>query len=505
MANRPTRRALRRITALALLTTLVAGTTTLAPSSLATASGHGDEPAWLETDAVVLRPSTQDLARRTAVQAPADARLTDATRRADAGNLVDVAFVYPAALLAQADVGGIEGLRTRFQTQIAGANKAFANSGIPLQLRYVGDRQVAAATSTDLLTMIKQLGAPGDGIYDEAQALREETHADLVSLWASGSVPPGSSCGIGGLSGIQPQYDPEYAAWTVLFYTDCADRFRVFEHEIGHNFSGDHDTGASFPPSQGKPYARGYTDPAHQFISVMAYYDTCRAAGVSCVRIPYYSGPSVRTPEGYPVGSAAADNVRAITEQAPAVANYRQSQIYGAAPSISGTPNRGKSLTVSTPGWAPGNVIFTYQWFADGAPIAGATGPQLTLGKAQVGTVITVAATGSAPYYQPVAVGSAPSAVIGKRLFTKTHRPRIKGNARPGGSLRAVMRDWKPSKAVKYRYKWFRNGKAIKGAKSRTYRVSRKDRGKKISVQVTGKRRGYETTKRQSGKVKIRR
>ena len=48
-------------------------------------------------------------------------------------------------------------------------------------------------------------------------------------------------------------------------------------------------------------------------------------------------------------------------------------------------------------------------------------------------------------------------------------------------------------------------GKAIKGAKRSTYRVSRKDRGKKIWVQVTGKRNGYESASRVSKKLKIRR
>ena len=506
MPSRPKTTALRRVIAFALFTTLVASATTLAPSSLASTGASTDDRAGkLETDAVVMRPTSQDLARRSVVQAPADARRTDASRRADAGNVVDVAFVYPAALVAQGDIGGLTGLRAKFTTQIADANTAFTNSGIPVQLRYVGDRQVASTTSTDLRTMIQQLGKPGDGVYDEAQALREETHADIVSLWVSGSVPVGASCGIGSLGGAQPEYDPDYSAWTVLFYTDCIDDFRVFAHEIGHNFSADHDLGAASPPTQGKPYARGFTDPAHAFITVMAYYDACAAANVSCTRIPYFSGPNVKTPQGYPTGNAGADNVRAITEQAPAVANYRQSQIYAAAPTITGTPNRGKTLTANTAGWAPGNVTFTYQWTADGVPIAGATGAQLKLGNAQVGSAIAVTVTGSAPYYQPVSAGSAPTGAVGKTLFAKTHKPRIKGAARPGGVLRAVVQDWKPGKKVSYRFTWLRNGKQIKGAKGATYRVKRKDRGKKISVQVTGKRKGFESETRQSRKVKIRR
>lgn len=505
MTSRTIRSAVRRTAALALVSTLVAGATSLAPSSLASPGDPTDHASHMTSDAVVPDAEALDLARRTAIPAPADAFRSDALRRGDAGNVVDVAFVYPAALVSQADIGGLTGLRAKFTAQIADANKAFTNSGIPVQLRYVGDRQVAGTTSTDLFGMLRQLSKPGDGVYDEAQALREETHADLVSLWVSGSVPLGASCGVGSLGGLTPQYDPEVAAWTVLFYTDCIDRFRVFAHEIGHNFSGDHDASAASPPMEGKPYARGYTDPAHRFITVMAYYEACNAAGVTCTRAPYFSGPNVRTAEGYPTGSAAADNVRAITEQAPAVANYRQSQIYSAVPTISGTPNRGRTLTANTPGWAPGNVTFTYQWFANGAPIAGTTGATLALGKSHVGTSISVTVTGGAPYYQSVSATSAATGAIGKRLFAKTHRPKIKGAARAGATLRAVVRDWKPSKLVTYKFRWFRNGKAIKGAKRSTYRVSRKDRGKKVWVQVTGKRNGYEPATRVSKKLTVRR
>lgn len=503
MTSRTVRRAVRRSAALALVSTLIAGATSLAPTSLAS-PGDPTALAAPRSDAVVPDASSLALARRAVTQAPADALRTDARRKADAGNVVDVAFVYPAALLAQADVGGLTGLRAKFTAQIADANTAFTNSGIPVQLRYVGDREVASATSTDLFAMLRQLTRPGDGVYDEAQALREETHADLVSLWASGSVPLGASCGVGALGGLTPKEDSEVAPFTVILYTDCIDRFRVFAHEVGHNFSGDHDASAASPPMAGKPYARGYADPAHKFITVMAYYEACNAAGVTCTRAPYFSGPGVRTAEGYPTGSAAADNVRAITEQAPAVANYRQSQIYSAVPTISGKPNRGQQLTADAAGWAPGNVTLTYQWLADGAPIVGATGATLSIGKSLVGASISVGVTGSAPYYQPVSATSAPTGAVGKRLFARTHRPTIKGAARAGASLRAVVKDWKPNKKVKYAFAWFRNGQAIKGAVRSTYRVSRKDRGKKVWVRVTGRRNGYESVSRVSKKLTIR-
>ncbi|MDQ3740564.1 MAG: hypothetical protein M3389_06425, partial [Actinomycetota bacterium] len=52
---------------------------------------------------------------------------------------------------------------------------------------------------------------------------------------------------------------------------------------------------------------------------------------------------------------------------------------------------------------------------------------------------------------------------------------------RPGAVLRA------PSipGATKLRYQWLRNGKPIKKARKRSYRLRRKDRGKRIACRIS--------------------
>ena len=105
---------------------------------------------------------------------------------ADAPDTIDIAIVYPAQLVAQM---GQPAMEAQFALGITQANEAFASSGVGTRVRLVGTRQVAATQSSDLVTNLRALGNPSDGIFDEAQALREETHADLVSLWLSGSVP----------------------------------------------------------------------------------------------------------------------------------------------------------------------------------------------------------------------------------------------------------------------------------------------------------------------------
>lgn len=433
----------------------------------------------------------------------ADATTTDRApiAAADAPDTIDIAIVYPAALVAQMGQAPME---AQFALGIAQTNEAFAASGVSTRVRLVGIRQVAAAQSSDLVSNLKALGTPGDGRYDEAQALREETHADLVSLWLAGSVPGGASCGIAYLGGIDPQYDPEYAAWSVVYAAACATEFRAFAHEIGHNLSAHHDAGASQPPTDGKPYARGYVDVPARTITVMAYYDQCIRAQVSCTRIGYFSNPDVAY-NGRVQGTPATQNALAVNEQIAAVAGYRQSQIYPGTASIAGPARfKGTAEAASTP-WSPA-VTLSYQWWLDGVAVPGATASTFTLSRRDIGKTLTLQVFGSAPYYPTVAAPDA-SVVVGKALF-RTKRPKLRGVPRAGRVLSVKVKGWKPKpakKSVKVRYQWLKNEKPIKGAKKATYRVRAKDRGKKISVRVTAKKEGYEKARRSSKKVRIRR
>ncbi|GAA1914971.1 M12 family metallo-peptidase [Nocardioides hwasunensis] len=434
---------------------------------------------------------------------PARRALPPASQR-DAAGTIDVAIVYPAGLVTQ--MGGAGPMQAQFAQGIAQVNEGFRNSGIPAQVRLVGTRQVSGTQVADLSTNLRALGTPGDGSWDEAQALREETHADLVSMWIPGSVPGGASCGIAFLGGLDATVEAERDAWSVV-YASCATDSRVFAHELGHNFSANHNADATQPPTGGKPYARGYVDVDARTITLMSYYNTCDrpAQNDFCTRIGYYSSPAVVATNGRPQGTAATNNVQAINEQLEAVANYRQSQIYPGTVAITGSASY-KGTAVATPsGWTPA-VSYSYQWFVDGAPVPGATGATYAPSPSQIGHALSVAVTGSAPYYTPVSAGTE-AVAVGKATF-KTRRPKLKGTPRVGRVLSVKLKGWKPKpgkKGVKVRYQWMRNGKKIKGAKKATYRVSRKDRGKKVSVVVKVKKKYYATAKKRSKKLKVRR
>jgi hypothetical protein len=79
--------------------------------------------------------------------------------------------------------------------------------------------------------------------------------------------------------------------------------------------------------------------------------------------------------------------------------------------------------------------------------------------------------------------------------------PKIKGKARVGTKLKAVKGKWTAKSKISYR--WYRDGKAIKGAKSATYKVKSADAGAKITVKVTAKKAGFTTLSKMSKAKKI--
>jgi serine protease len=77
-------------------------------------------------------------------------------------------------------------------------------------------------------------------------------------------------------------------------------------------------------------------------------------------------------------------------------------------------------------------------------------------------------------------------------VIVKKAAPSIKGTFRAGHKLTAKAGKWTPAAATAS-YRWLRNGKAIPHATRSNYRLTRADRGKKISVRVTVRLSGCTT------------
>ncbi|MDQ1083948.1 MULTISPECIES: hypothetical protein [Microbacterium] len=161
-----------------------------------------------------------------------------------------------------------------------------------------------------------------------------------------------------------------------------------------------------------------------------------------------------------------------------------------ATPTISGTPTVGTAVTAVPGAWGPAPVTYTYQWLRSGSPISGATGASYTPVAADAGTALSVTVTGTKSGYTTKSATSATKTVAKGTLTGAT--PTISGTTKVGYTLTAKAGTWAPA-PVTLSYQWLRNGVAISGATASTYKLTSTDKGKRITVRVTGIKAGYTT------------
>lgn len=167
------------------------------------------------------------------------------------------------------------------------------------------------------------------------------------------------------------------------------------------------------------------------------------------------------------------------------------SRVVGAtAPTITGALTPGQTVTATTAGW-PAGATFTYQWFAGGAAVPGATAATFSVVAAHVGQSLRVNVTGAAPEYTTTTVSSADTAKV-----TPSGVPTISGTPLNGNRLTAVPGTW-PADAV-LSYQWYADGEVIPGATASSTPMQAMYDGKALTVAVTATRPGFATVTRVS-------
>ncbi|MDR1152269.1 MAG: glycoside hydrolase family 3 C-terminal domain-containing protein [Bifidobacteriaceae bacterium] len=78
--------------------------------------------------------------------------------------------------------------------------------------------------------------------------------------------------------------------------------------------------------------------------------------------------------------------------------------------------------------------------------------------------------------------------------------PKIKGTVAVGKTLKVTKGTW--TTGAKFTYRWYANGKAIKGATKASLKLKAAQKGKKITVRVTGKLSGYANVSQTSKATK---
>jgi len=193
--------------------------------------------------------------------------------------------------------------------------------------------------------------------------------------------------------------------------------------------------------------------------------------------------------------------------------------------SVSGTPAIGSAVTVVPGTWASTPDTRAYEWLRDGEGDVLSRDMTYTPSDADAGHTLVVVErvwfgsrqdeTSSAPVATlgtpvaapPVAAPpvAAPPATVAPDAgppTVNTRKPTVKGTAKVGKTLKVRSKGtWTPKPSA-YTYQWLRNGKAIKKATSSSYKLTTKDRKKKITLRVTAQRPGSADVAATSSKTK---
>lgn len=177
---------------------------------------------------------------------------------------------------------------------------------------------------------------------------------------------------------------------------------------------------------------------------------------------------------------------------------------------VSGKYKSGQVLTTSGLDWvgdngvAPVGLTSTFQWYRGSKAIKGATSSSYRLQGADVKKYVTVRNIASAPGFETADARSGSGSLVKKgKLPSAKPKIKFKGKkAKPGTKLKAKPGAWVGK--TKFRFQWYAGSRKIRGANKKSFVVPRGLRKAKISVKVSGSKKGYKSTSRRSGKVKIR-
>ncbi|MFT4084740.1 MAG: HtaA domain-containing protein [Nocardioides sp.] len=164
-------------------------------------------------------------------------------------------------------------------------------------------------------------------------------------------------------------------------------------------------------------------------------------------------------------------------------------------PVVTGTARVGTRL-VARASATPSSASLSYQWYAAGAKVRGATGKRLTLGKALVGERVWVTVTAKHGGSTVSRTSARTGRVAKGRLVVS--KPKVKGTARVGRRLTAKVT---VTPAGRVSYRWYAAGKKIAGATHQRWRLAAKQAGKRIRVEVTVRRAGYQKVVRTSART----
>ncbi len=155
----------------------------------------------------------------------------------------------------------------------------------------------------------------------------------------------------------------------------------------------------------------------------------------------------------------------------------------------------GERLSASATTITPG-AVFSYQWRADGSPIAGATESSLILTAAQLGKKVSVSVTGAAPDRLSTTSTLSGSSAVEVGVLAAPN-PQILGEPHVYGTLTADLTGWTPG--TDFTYKWWVDGHAGPVSTGASFTPTPAHIDRTVSVTVVGAQPGYASASGWSG------
>ena len=154
------------------------------------------------------------------------------------------------------------------------------------------------------------------------------------------------------------------------------------------------------------------------------------------------------------------------------------------APVISGTAERGETLTSTTGTWTgTGTITFVYQWKRNGADISGATSSTYVLVAADDNALMTCAISATDTEGTKNATSNTLGPVLAAPLLLTS--PVASGTAQVGQTLSTTDGTWQGIATIAFTYQWRRDASNIGGATSSTYTLVAADYTTDVDCVVT--------------------
>ncbi|MDR2511746.1 MAG: T9SS type A sorting domain-containing protein [Bacteroidales bacterium] len=233
---------------------------------------------------------------------------------------VDVLIVYTPAAKQWTMQNGYN-IDNLIDSAIQRSNLVFSNSQTGVTLRLAHKQEIDYAESNSLNDDLYKLRDSQDGKADEVHALRTQYNADLVVLLV-GEVSVNNVLGAGYIP--NDEWGNSKSGFSVSRVKTLPDGF-TFPHELGHNFGCGHHTDVDYNALYNYAHGhRGITNQSNKFSTIMTYETT---TGIYYPHVPYFSDPNIEF-EGVKVGTADANNAKAIRQFKSVVTNYSEEAKY---------------------------------------------------------------------------------------------------------------------------------------------------------------------------------